>query len=192
MSICQMQAGMAVEIVDTERHWYALRDLKRANATSPAYKVLSEVGVEVFTPMTWRMVISKSGRKVGREVAIMPDLLFAYDTKENLDSIIARIPTLQYRYKRGGAYCEPIIVPVQDMNRFISAVSAAGSPRYYSMDEISSLNCGQRIRIMGGSMDGMEGKLLSIRGSRTKRLVVELPNLLAVSVEIQDEYIQIL
>ena len=71
-------------------------------------------------------------------------------------------------------------------------MSAADSPRYYSVDEVSSLNCGHRIRIVGGYMDGQEGRLLSVRGSRTKRLVVELPNLLAVSVEIKDEYIQIL
>lgn len=183
---------MAIEIIDTEKHWYALRDLKRANATTHAYKVLSEDGIEVFTPMRRRMIISKSGRKVEREVAVMPDLLFAHDTKKNLDLVIAKIPTLQYRYKRGGVYCEPIIVPEQDMNRFISAVSAADSPRYYSVDEVSSLNCGHRIRIVGGYMDGQEGRLLSVRGSRTKRLVVELPNLLAVSVEIKDEYIQIL
>lgn len=192
MSVNDVRIEMAVEIVDTDKRWYALRDLKRANATSPAYKLLSEVGIEVFTPMMRRMVISKSGKKVGREVAIMPDLLFAYDTRQRLDPVVAKIPTLQYRYKKGGAYCEPIIVPEDDMNRFIGAVRSSESPKYYTSDEISLLNCGHRIRIVGGYMDGQEGRLLSVRGSRTKRLVVELPNLLAVSVEIKDEYIQIL
>ena len=185
-NVVKMSAGM----IDTEKHWYALRDLKRANALLPAYKQLGAIGVEVFTPMKWRMIITKSGRKVGREVPVMPDLLFAYDTRKRLDPIIARISTLQYRYKKGGAYCEPIVVPEEDMNRFIGAVRVANNPRYYSADEITSLNCGSKIRIIGGTLDGQEGRLLSVRGSKVKRLMIELSNLLAVSVEIQDEYIQ--
>lgn len=187
VSLC---SSMEVGIIDTEKRWYALRDLKRANAKLPAYKQLTELGIDVFTPLRWRMIISKTGRKMGKEIPFMPDLLFAHDTRQRLDLVVAKIPTLQYRYKKGGAYCEPIIVPEDDMNRFIGAVRLSERPKYYTSDEISSLNCGHRIRIVGGVFDGQEGKLLSVRGSKVKRLVVELPNLLAVSVEIQDEYIQ--
>ena len=176
-------------IIDTEKHWYALRDLKRSNALYPAYKQLRELGVEVFTPVRWRLVL-KNGKQIRREVAVMPDLLFAYDTRTTLDPIIAQTSTLQYRYKKGGAYCEPIIVPEEDMNRFIGAVRAVEDPKFYSVDEITSLNCGRNIRIIGGALDGQVGKLLTVRGSKVKRLVVELPNLLAVSVEVQDEFIQ--
>lgn len=182
---------MSTKISDTEKRWYALRDLKRSNAIYPAYKQLSELGIEVFTPTKWRMT-KRNGRQFGREVAVMPDLLFAYDTRKTLDPIIAKISTLQYRFKKGGAYCEPIIVPEDDMNRFINAVRAAEEPKYYSADEISSLNCGKQIRIVGGQLDGQEGKLLTVRGSKVKRLVIELNNLLAVSVEIKDEYIQLM
>ncbi len=181
---------MSIKITDTEKHWYALRDLKRSNALYPAYKQLGELGIEVFTPMKWRMT-KRNGKQFGREVPAMPDLLFAYDTRKTLDPIVAQTPTLQYRFKKGGAYCEPIIVPEDDMNRFISAVRTAAEPKYYSAEEITSLNCGKQIRIVGGALDGQEGKLLTVRGSKTKRLVIELSNLLAVSVEITDEYIQL-
>ena len=177
------------DVQSEQKQWYALRDLKRSNAILPAYKQLSQLGIEVFTPTQWRLV-TRNGKKVRREVAVMHDLLFAYDTRENLNPIIAKISTLQYRYKKGGAYCEPIVVPEEDMNRFIGAVRVANNPRYYSADEITSLNCGSKIRIIGGTLDGQEGRLLSVRGSKVKRLMLELPNLLAVSVEIQDEYIQ--
>jgi transcription antitermination factor NusG len=182
---------MSDTILNTTKCWYALRDLKRSNAIQPAFKLLTELGIEVFTPTQWRLVV-RNGKKVRREVAVMHDLLFAYDTRKNLDPIIAKTETLQYRYKRGGKYCEPIIVPEDDMNRFINAVRAAEEPKYYSVDEISSLNCGKQIRIVGGQLDGQEGKLLTVRGSKVKRLVIELKNLLAVSVEIKDEYIQLM
>lgn len=181
---------MSDTILNTTKCWYALRDLKRSNAIQPAFKLLTELGIEVFTPTQWRLVV-RNGKKVRREVAVMHDLLFAYDTRKNLDPIIAKTETLQYRYKRGGKYCEPIIVPEDDMNRFINAVRASESPRYHSAEEIDELMCGKNIRIVGGPMNGYEGKLQSVRGSKVKRLVLILQNLLAVSVKVENEYIQI-
>ena len=178
------------DVQSEQKQWYALRDLKRSNAILPAYKQLSQLGIEVFTPTQWRLV-TRNGKKVRREVAVMHDLLFAYDTRENLNPIIAKISTLQYRYKKGGAYCEPIVVPTDDMERFIHAIRNANNPKYYSAKEINALMCGKDIRIVGGPMNGYEGKLQSVRGSKVKRLVVKLPNLLAVSVEIENEYIQV-
>lgn len=181
---------MTGDKIEKKKQWYALRDLKRSNALLPAFLQLRQAGVEVFTPTKWRLVV-KGGRKVRREIAVVHDLLFAYESRETLDPVIAKIPTLQYRYKRGGSYCEPIVVPEDEMQRFIDAVNATENPKYYSVEEIPALKCGQRIRIVGGPMSGHEGKLLSVRGSKVKRLLVELPNLMAISIEIQDEYIQI-
>ena len=181
---------MSGEVVEQEKRWYALRDLKRSNAILPAYKQLAEMGIEVFTPIQWRLV-TRFGKRIRREVAVMPDLLFAHDARENLDPIIAEIPTLQYRYKKGGAYRESIVVPEEDMNRFINAVRASETPKYYSADELNELMCGKNIRVVGGPMNGQEGKLKSVRGSKVKHLVVVLPNLLAVSVKVEKEFIQI-
>ena len=49
---------------------------------------------------------------------------------------------------------------------------------------------GKWIRIVGGGLDGFEGRLKSTRGSKVKRLIVELPGLLAVGVEVDAQYIQ--
>ena len=182
---------MSEVIIDTQKHWYAMRDLKRTNAIMPAYKQLGQAGIEVFTPMEWSLV-TRYGKQIRCEVPVMQDLIFAYDTRQVLDPIVAKTPTLQYRFKKGGKYCEPIIVPEDDMNRFIGAVRSTDNPKYYSADEVNSLMCGKRIRIVGGPLNGYEGKLQTVRGSKTKRLVLELPNLLAISVEVEQEYIQLL
>ena len=39
-------------------------------------------------------------------------------------------------------------------------------------------------------MNGYEGKLLSVRGSRKKKLVIEVPGVLAVIYEVSPDYIQ--
>ncbi len=41
-------------------------------------------------------------------------------------------------------------------------------------------------------IDGYEGCLQKMQGSRIKRLFVELPNLLTAAVEVQPEFIQLL
>ncbi len=84
-----------------------------------------------------------------------------------------------------------MIVPDTDMERFMLAVKSTESPRFYSPDEIVPEMYGRKIRILGGPLDGYEGYLLTTRGSRVKRLLVELKDFLAVGVEVNPEYIQL-
>ena len=173
-----------------EKHWYAMRDLKRSNALLPAYIQLTQAGFKVFTPIVSRL-ITRNGKQIRQEMPAIQDLLFVYDTKEHLDPIVAKTPTLQYRYKRGGRYCEPITVPDDDMARFIGAVEASNTPRYYSGEELTELMLGRTIRIVGGALNGYEGKLLTMRGSKKRHIVIELSNMLAVSIDLVDEYIEV-
>lgn len=55
--------------------------------------------------------------------------------------------------------------------------------------ELTSEMYNKKIRIIGGKLNGYEGNLLTVRGSKTKRLLVELPGLLAAGVEVSPEYI---
>ena len=145
-----------------------MRDLKRSNALLPAYKQLSQAGMEVFTPMVSR-VFSRNGKRIRKEVPFMQDLLFVNDVRQNLDLIVAKTPTLQYRFKKGGKYCEPIVIPQDAMTRFIGATQASANPKYYAMDEISDLMCGRNIRMIGGVLDGYEGKLQTIPSGGQRR-----------------------
>lgn len=166
-----------------------MRDLKRTNAKQPAYRLLAEQQIEVFTPMKWTLVTSK-GRKIRKEVPFLQDLVFAHDTREKIDPIVAKCPTLQYRFLRK-TYRKPMTVPTSEMERFIHAVSSSESPRYYLPEEITPEMYSRKIRIVGGPLDGYEGCLLTMRGSKVKRLLVELPNLLTAGVEVSPEYIQL-
>ena len=170
--------------------WYALRDLKRPNAKQPAYKLLEkEHKMEVFTPKKEKIVTQK-GKRVKMEVPFIPDLLFVHDALDNIDPIVEKTETLQYRYRTGGEHYEPIVVPDTDMERFIYAVNNSESLKYYLPEEVSPQMYGRQICIVGGPFDGYEGNLLTMRGSKAKRLLVELKGLLAVGVEVEPEYIQ--
>ena len=60
------------------------------------------------------------------------------------------------------------------------------------VEELTPAMYGRMIRIEGGPLDGYEGRLLSIRGSRVKRLIVEIPGLLVAAVEVDPVYIRLL
>lgn len=169
--------------------WFAMRDLKRRHAKLPAYKLFENLKVSYFTPMVHRLVVV-NGKRVDQEVPFMPDLLFVKDTREHLDLIVESTEKLQYRYKIGVQHT-PIIVPSAEMERFIYAVESSENPKFYSLNEVTPEMVNRKIRIIGGELDGYTGTLVTTRGSKVKRLLVELPSLLAASVEVEAEYIQL-
>ena len=167
-----------------------MRDLTRSNAKLPAYKMLKEKKIKFFTPMELKIIV-RNGMRKREKVPFMHDLIFVYDTREVLDPIVSRVDTFQYRYLRHTNRI-PMTVRKEDMERFICAVESVESPRYYTMEEITPEMHKRKIRIIGGRLDGFEGYLLTVRGSKVKRLLVELPTLLAASVEVEPEYIQLI
>lgn len=170
--------------------WFVMRDLTRPNAKQPAYKLLDGLNIRTFTPMVWKLMLNH-GKRERRQMPFIHDLLFVYASRAELDSVVETTPMLQYRYLRGG-YKVPMTVRPSDMQRFIHAVGFSSSPQYYRPDEVTPSMRNRRIRIIGGNLDGYEGSLITTRGSKVKRLLVEIPMLLAATVEVETEFIQLL
>lgn len=176
-------------LLDTDKQWFVLRDFKKWNAKVPGYKDLPERGIRCFTPMHWIVSLRKNVRR--REyVPVIQNLLFAYDTRETLDPIIARTASLQYQFKRGSGSGVPMTVPDADMDRFIRAINNDPSPIYYTSDELTADMLGKEIIVNGGPLDGYRGKLLKLQGSKKKRLIVKLEGFVAAAVEVNPDFIQ--
>ncbi len=170
--------------------WYVLRDLTRANAGMPGYRLLERERVRYFTPMHY--VIRRRGGGSARVLEpVVRSLVFACSDRETLYPLTLRYRTLQFRYVYGRTADDPMTVPSGEMERFIRAVeSSYGEPVYYSPEEITPDKYGREVRIIGGRLDGYTGRLLRMRGSRVKRLIVELPGFFAAGIEVQPEYIR--
>ena len=170
--------------------WFVLRDLKRPNAKSPAYKFLPVLGFETFTPMHWVLKNSPVGGKTRVYEPFIHGLLFSKSLKPELDKVIDKTETLQYRFVKGKQRT-PMVVPMDEMERFIKAVTAEQSSCiYYSPEEVNPEMFGKKVRIVGGALDGAMGDLITKRGSKKKRLMLQLDGLLVASVEIKDGLIQ--
>lgn len=193
--MCESVGVAAVKSVtavsgDEACQWFVMRDLTRPNAKLPAYKLLDGLNIRTFTPMVWKLMLNH-GKRERRQMPFIHDLLFVYASRAELDSVVETTPMLQYRYLRGG-YKMPMTVRAADMQRFIHAVDLSSSPQYYRPDEVTPAMRNRRIRIIGGNLDGYEGSLITTRGSKVKRLLVEIPMLLAATVEVETEFIQLL
>ena len=178
-----------------DERWYVLRDLARPNAKNPAYKQLQEMpGMVdcVFVPLK-QLVFKEFGKRVVRFVTYMSDLVFVHKSKEELDTIVREIPLLQYRYVRGGKQYEAMTVRHKDLEKFREAVSKTDEVEYYSYDEVTPQLYGSRIRIIGGRLDGFEGRLMTKKGSKFKRLLIDLQECnLSAAILVESEYIQVL
>lgn len=173
----------------SEKQWFVMRDLKRRTANVLAIHELADAGLEVFSPMK-QMIMTIGGRKQRRDVPVIQDLLFVYETKDKLDLIVSKLPTLQYRYVLGRTKNEPMTVRKEDMDRFIFAVKNTTTPIYYKSGELTRSMYGKTIRIMDGMFSGYEGRLLSVKGMRKRRIIIEIPNLVAAAIEINPDFIQ--
>jgi len=178
-----------METAEQPKQWFVLRDFKKWNAKTPAYKELPRLGIRCFTPMRW-IVSTKHNVRKREYVPVIQNLLFAYDVREILDPIIAKCNSLQYQYKRGCGSSTPMTVPDSEMERFIDAVSNDPFPIYYSPDELTSDMLGREIVVNGGPLDGYRGRLVKIQGSKKRRLVVEVKGFIAAAVEVSPDYIQ--
>ena len=167
-----------------------MRDLKRRNANKLAIHELAEAGIEVFTPMT-QMVMTIGGRRQRRDVPVIQDLLFVHETKSALDDYLEKHPMLQYRYVQGRPISEPMTVRADEMDRFMHAVTHAESTNYFMPAELTKAMYGKKVRIVGGALDSYEGRLLSVKGMRKRRLLIELSTLITAALEVEPEFIQI-
>ena len=175
----------------SEKQWFVMRDLKRRNSNTLAVHDLTKDGLEVFTPMT-QMIMNIGGHQQRRDVPVIQDLLFVYEAKEILDSFVAMYPMLQYRYLFGKTKNEPMTVRREEMDRFIFAVNNTKTSIYYKPGELTKAMYGKRVRIIGGMLDGYEGRLLSVKGMRKRRLIMELPGLIIAAVEVEPDFILII
>ncbi len=171
-----------------DKHWFVLRDFKKWNAKSPAYKALPQMGIRCFTPMHW-VIKDKGGKRVRVYLPIIQDLLFAYEARNVLDPIIGKDDSLQYKFTRGAGKANPMTVSEREMERFINAVNNDPSPKYYTSEELRPEMIGKEIIVNGGPLHGYQGRLLRIQGSKKKRLIVKVEGVMAVAVEVNPEFI---
>lgn len=179
-----------MEPSNENKHWYVMRTLGRFCESGVKHK-LEESGIRYYQVMK-TVVKMQKGKKCILDEPVIPNLLFVYGTKDSIMPHTAAGNNFQFVYNRcSGKQADCLIVPTKAMDDFIRVAESNENSQIFTAEEIQ-LSKGQKIRMIGGALDGVEGVFVRRKGRKRKTLVVVLEGLLGVSAEVDPDMIEVL
>ncbi len=179
-----------VEITGESPKWFVMNAYKSERKAEEALQ--SDYGLEYFIPKKY-VARKYQGRMRRVLVPVIPNLVFVHARYDEIEQFKLRCPFLRYATRRIDGANKIMKVPDLQMDNFIKAASRYEEElTYYSPEEIQ-LEKGTKVKVIGGVFDGVEGVLLKVKGKRSKRVVVAIENVTALSIaEIAPELIQVI
>lgn len=140
---------------------------------------LDEAGFETFVPMCRKTVV-KDGRTSRVLVPAVTNLCFVRSTKASIDAFIKDFGEgCPVRFMWDKATRLPVVVPEKPMEDFMKISNTMADDVIYLKEISAKLREGQKVRVTQGPFSGVEGTIIRIR--RSRRVMVELPGMLAVA-----------
>lgn len=172
--------------------WYVLIAFKKELQAAHDLSKSSHPSLRHFIPLCYRMVGTDT-RKVRKKCPLMPNYIFLRGTLKDVFDYKLSHPYLHFKMDDLADGQRYLTVPDAQMQTFMKVARMYEEDiRFYRPEEVQ-LEKGDRVRIVGGPLDGVEGTLLCSQGKTGGRVVVELSGLMCVSTwEIAPEYLQIL
>lgn len=147
--------------------------------------------IPTFVPMRYKQ-IEKDGKRKRVLVPAVNNLCFIRSSRDTIDELRMRLSSLiQFHFIWDKASSVPIVVPDKAMEDFIKVSSAIDDDIVYLSEVSPLLRSGQKVRVISGPFTGIEGKVVRIK--KSKRVMVELPEMLAVATTyIRPEWLEII
>ena len=174
-----------------EKCWFAMRATYRREMI--AKRQLEALDIESFVPMRHELKV-QGRRRTQKLVPAIHNLIFVHAEPSRLQAAKAKLPYLQYIIRKGYQdRGEKIIVPKDQMERFIAVCGTLDDELTYLAPTEVNLEVGQRVRIHGGNCDGQEGHLVKVPGFRSRRVVVAIEGVVMVALaQVAPEQIEVL
>jgi transcription antitermination factor NusG len=163
--------------MDSDVRWHAIRVTYSREMKFQAS--LQEAGFETFIPMC-RKNVQRNGKQLKVLAPAVANLCFVKASYLKLRSFMEGFGEANpARFMWDKSTRKPIVVPDKAMEDFIK-ISLTMSDEILFLKEVSQkLREGQKVRIVDGPFKGVEGTVVRIKKSR--RVMVELPGMLAVT-----------
>ena len=163
-------------------HWFAIRVSYGRVLKFSAQ--LQDLGVQHFVPMMNKKVV-KEGKTLTMTVPAVSNLCFVYSTKVCLDDLFRGMgENRNAHFIWDKSTRNPIVVSDKAMADFMQICAVMNDETLYLKDITGKLHEGQKVRVTEGPFKGVEGTIVRIK--RSRRVVVELPGLLAVATNYID------
>lgn len=159
--------------------WFAMRATYGRNLM--AQRLLELNKIESFVPMRKRT--TKIGRRIKTDlVPVVRDLIFVLGERGIVQETKGKIPYLHYITRPAEGRNVPVVVPDEQMQQFMAVCAEIDDTAEIFGCEATHFEVGERVRITGGNFKGCEGHLVKIEGKRSKRFVVAIEGVIAVSI----------
>jgi len=160
--------------------WYVLRvTYQREIAAS---KALEEMQIEHYVPTVRTRIRNEKGISIGwKTEPLIHNYIFINDSYENILRLKqTKLDYLRFIMGKGekGLLDEPQYVPDKQMNDFIKVVRTIG---FKPVDPNIDLRKGDRVRVLTGPFEGVEGVFIKMPTRHEKRVVIKIEGVAAVA-----------
>lgn len=171
-------------------YWYAMS--VPYNRVIKIKEILDKKQIECFVPMRYEIRTVK-GRKTRLYIPAVSNLIFVHATATSLKHFKQAHTSLQYLVRNVNGTSQKIIVPDKQMEQFIQICQTNDEQLQYLRPDEINFSKGTRVRIHGGTFDGIEGTFVKIKGHRNRRIVVQINDVFAIAIsEISPDLIEVL
>lgn len=160
--------------------WFVLRVTYQRELVTK--RQLDELGVENFLPMRHVRRRDRQGRFFYIDEVAVHNYIFVHATRETVDGLKhGRLPWLRYVMANDSDGKRILIVPDRDMQNFI-AVAGNTEQQVMFLDPVeTAFEPGDRVRVLGGVFEGVEGHFVRLKGQRIRRVVVRIEGIVAAA-----------
>ncbi len=170
-------------------YWFVMYAYKQEQKAEEILSALSSI--KYYIPKHF-VVKTVKGRKEKRLVPYINSIVFIYSSFTDIVKFKERYDFIKFVIWNKSTGYEYLIVPDEQMETFIRVSSSyVRQVRYCNINELD-LQEGTRVRVIGGEFDGVEGRFMRVKGRRSKQVVLTIPNVMAVSVEVHPDLIEVL
>ncbi|HEU0079027.1 MAG TPA: UpxY family transcription antiterminator [Longimicrobiaceae bacterium] len=149
----------APEELYDEPHWYACQT--RARHEKKVDSLLRRQKIESYLPVAPRVSQWKDRRK-SVEWPLFPGYVFARFTLSMLGRLLSTHGVVSVVSLRG----YPAVIPASEIESVRLLVASLGQAGCVEMEPAPQFNAGERVKVVGGPFDGVEGTVVERREGR--------------------------
>lgn len=163
--------------------WFVLRVTYQREMITK--QQLDELGVENFLPIRHVRKRNRQGRFFYADEVAVHNYIFVHTTREIIDSLKhGRLPWLRYVMANNSDGKRILTVPEREMQNFI-AVAGNTEQQVMFLDPVETMfEPGDRVRVLGGVFEGVEGHFVRLKGQRLRRVMVRIEGVVAAATTI--------
>lgn len=160
--------------------WYVLRVTYQREIT--ASKALEELQIEHYVPTIRTRIRNEKGISIGwKTEPLVHNYIFVHDSYENILRLKqGKLDYLRFIMGKGedGMMSVPQYVPDKQMADFIKVVRTMG---FKPVDPDIDLRKGDKVRVLTGPFEGVEGIYIKMPNRHEKRVVIKILGIAAVA-----------